>query len=424
MTSFELSARFFIQVAIILATCRVVGVLARRAGQPQVIAEMLAGVLLGPSVLGLLLPEIQARLFPPQTLPALSITSQLGLSLYMFIVGLEFQSGLLRQQLGRAASVSVAGIVVPFTLGAALATVLARQGGYFTQEVGVAHAMLFLGAAMSITAFPMLARIIEEQRLTGTRLGTLVLAAGSMDDAAAWCLLAVVIAMMGGSAAAAALTIVGCAVYAVVVLTVGRAALEPLGRTAERTGTLDDARFTAVLIVVMIGAAVTDAIGVHAVFGTFILGVAMPRGTFAREMQRRIAPLTMGLLVPLFFAYSGLNTRIGLLNTWGLWAMAALVLLIACVGKAAACAVAARLNGEGWRESLAIGTLMNARGMMELIILAIGLERGMITPTLFTMMVMMAIATTVAATPLFVAVSGVDGEPAHSDVSPGFRSRT
>jgi Kef-type K+ transport system membrane component KefB len=404
VTSFELSARFFIQVAVILATCRLVGVLARRVGQPQVIAEMLAGVLLGPSVLGILVPDVQARLFPRETLPALSITSQLGLSLYMFLVGLEFRGGLLRTQLRRAAAVSVAGIVVPFTLGAILATVLVRQAGYFTPGVGVGQAVLFLGAAMSITAFPMLARIIDEQRLTGTRLGTLVLAAGSMDDAAAWCLLAVVIATMGGSVATAWITIVGCVIYAAVVLTAGRAALAPLGRAADEEGHLGDARFTAVLILVMIAAAATDAIGVHAVFGTFILGAAMPRGILAHEMQRRIAPLTMGLLVPLFFAYSGLNTRIGLLNTGALWIVAAVVMLIACVGKGAACAVAARVNGEDWRHSLAIGTLMNARGMMELIILTIGLERRIITPTLFTIMVMMAILTTVAATPLFVRV--------------------
>jgi Kef-type K+ transport system membrane component KefB len=404
VTSFELSARFFIQVAVVLATCRLVGILARRVGQPQVIAEMLAGVLLGPSVLGLLLPDLQGRLFPRETLPALSITSQLGLSLYMFIVGLEFQGELLRTQLRRAASVSVAGIVVPFALGATLATVLVREAGYFTPGVGVGQAVLFLGAAMSITAFPMLARIIDEQRLTGTRLGTLVLAAGSIDDAAAWCLLAVVIATMGGSLTTAGITIAGCATYALVVLTVGRSALARLGRTAEREGRLGDAQFTAALILVMIAAAVTDAIGVHAVFGTFILGAAMPRGMVAHEMQRRIAPLTMGLLVPLFFAYSGLNTQIGLLNSGGLWVVAAVVMLIACAGKGAACALAARVNGEDWRHSLAIGTLMNARGMMELIILTIGLERGIITPTLFTMMVMMAITTTVAATPLFVRV--------------------
>jgi Kef-type K+ transport system membrane component KefB len=404
MTSFELSARFFIEVAVILAACRLFGVLARRAGQPQVIAEMLAGVVLGPSVLGLLLPDVQARLFPRETLPALSITSQLGLSLYMFLVGLEFQGALLRTQLKRAASVSVTGILVPFALGAILATVLVREGGYFTAGVDVGQAVLFLGAAMSITAFPVLARIIDEQRLTGTRLGTLVLAAGAMDDAAAWCLLAVVIATMGGSMTTAWITIIGCATYALVVLTAGRSVLAPLGRTAEREGRLGDAQFTAVLILVMMAAAATDAIGVHAVFGTFILGAAMPRGIVAQEMQRRIAPLTMGLLVPLFFAYSGLNTQIGLLNSAALWAVAAVVLLIACVSKAAACALAARVNGEDWRDALAIGTLMNARGMMELIILAIGLERGIITPTLFTMMVMMAIVTTVAATPAFVRV--------------------
>jgi Kef-type K+ transport system membrane component KefB len=411
VTSFELSARFFIQVAVILTACRLVGIIARRVGQPQVIAEMLTGVLLGPSVFGLLLPDLQARLLPRETLPALSITSQLGLSLYMFIVGLEFHGGLLRTELRRAASVSVAGIVVPFTLGALLATMLARQAGYFSPGVGMAQAVLFLGAAMSITAFPMLARIIDEQKLTGTRLGTLVLAAGSMDDAAAWCLLAVVIATMGGNVATAVITIVGCATYAAVVLTAGRTALRPLGRTADAEGRLGDARFTSVLILVMIAAAVTDAIGVHAVFGTFVLGAAMPRGILAQEMRRRIAPLTMGLLVPLFFAYSGLNTQIGLLSSAALWLVAIVVLAIACVGKGAACALAARANGEDWRHSLAIGTLMNARGMMELIILTIGLERGIITPTLFTMMVLMALATTIAATPLFVRVYGGASQP-------------
>jgi Kef-type K+ transport system membrane component KefB len=325
----------------------------------------------------------------------------------MFMVGLEFQTDLLREQIRRAAAVSLAGIAVPFALGGILALSLVGRPEFFAEQIGLAQAILFLGAAMAITAFPVLARIIQAHGLTGTRLGTLVLTAGSLDDAAAWCLLAVVLAMTRGEPSMAWLTIAGAAIYAVVVCTAGRKAFAAIGRAADREGRLSDAAFILVLMLMLFAAWITDLIGVHAVFGTFVLGVAMPRGVLARDVMQRVGPLTVGLLVPLFFVYSGLNTRLGLLNTAQMWGIAALALLIACLGKAAACAMAAKMTGETWRDSFAIGALMNARGLMELILLNIGLDRGIINPALFTIMALMAVVTTLAASPLFGLVARV-----------------
>ena len=401
MSNLELSIKFFLQLGVVLAACRVVGLLARRLGQPQVVGEMIAGVLLGPSLLGMLLPGVQQFLFPRETMPILYAVAQVGVALYMFLVGVEFQSELVRRRLRSAASISVAGMLAPFTLGGLLALWLIRDRRFFGEAVSPGEAILYLGAAMSITAFPMLARIIYERGLTGTSLGTLALAAGCVDDAAAWCLLAVVLASFSGDYWVAGLTIGGGVLYALVVLTVARPLLRPLGAAVEREGSLGAPMFSFVLMLVMLGAWVTDRIGIYAVFGAFILGAAMPRGLFARELERMLGPLVTGLLLPLFFIYSGLNTSVGLVSTPYLWLVTLAILLAACLGKGVACWLAARLNGEDSRDAVAIGTLMNARGLMELIILTIGLERGIITPTLFTVMVLMAIATTVMATPVF-----------------------
>lgn len=401
MSNFELSVRFFLQLAFILAVCRVVGLIAKRFGQPQVVAEMIAGVVMGPSLFGLLFPNAQAYIFPKSSLTITYAVSQVGLVLYMFLIGVEFRVDLIRKRLRSAVSVSLAGILAPFTLGSVLAIVLANSGQYFSANVGSWEAMLFMGAAMSITAFPMLARIIYEHGLTGTSLGTLALAAGSIDDAAAWCLLAVVLASFNGNAVIALSAIGGGVLYAILVLTVGKRLFARLGRKLERDGAMSASMFTVVLMLVMSGAWITDAAGIYAVFGAFILGTAMPRGLFAAELQRRLEPLTTNFLLPLFFVYSGLNTRLGLVDSLQLWLVALVILFAACLGKGVACWLAARLNGEDNREALAIGTLMNARGLMELIILNIGLERGLITPTLFTIMVMMAIVTTLMASPIF-----------------------
>lgn len=258
-----------------------------------------------------------------------------------------------------------------------------------------------MGAAMSITAFPMLARIISEQGLTKTSLGTLALAAGATDDAAAWCVLAVVLASFQSDPSIAVLAIGGGIGFAVLCLVVLRPLLRRLEQGLDAQGELTPSTLILTLMFAMLGAWFTDTIQIYAVFGAFLMGLAMPRGRFAASLRRQVHPLTASFLLPVFFIYSGLNTRIGLVDSWEMAGLAALVLLAAVAGKGGACYAAARLNGEPQREALAIGTLMNARGLMELIILNIGLQRGLIQPALFTVMVLMAIVTTLMATPIF-----------------------
>jgi Kef-type K+ transport system membrane component KefB len=401
MTNFDLSVLFFLQIAVILGVCRVTGWLARLVRQPQVVSEMIAGVLMGPSLFGLLLPSAQAWLFPKPSMTILFAVSQVGLSLYMFLIGLEFDVNLIRRRLGSAMSVSVAGIVAPFALGCLIASSLHGDAQFFNERSTLLETMLFTGASMAITAFPMLARIIYERGIAGTSLGTLALAAGSSDDAAAWCVLALVLASFSGDSGYALLAIGGGVGYATFMLTVGRRLLAPLGRLVEREGKMSPSVLAGTLCLVMLGAWFTDYIHIYAVFGAFIMGAAMPRGLFQKELERLVGPLVTTFLLPMFFVYSGLNTRIGLVNTVALWGLALVVCLAATLGKGVACYAAARLSGEPPREAAAIGTLMNARGLMELIILNIGLERGIIRPTFFTIMVLMAILTTLAASPVF-----------------------
>lgn len=387
-------------MAVILAACRLTGWVMARLGQSQVVSEMIAGVLLGPSLLGWLAPGLSAALFPAAGTSLLYVVAQMGLVLYMFVVGCEFDLGQLRQRLGAAASVSAAGILAPFGLGALLAWSLVQTPGYFGTGINPLLAMLFMGAAMSITAFPMLARIIHEQGLARAPLGTLALAAGAIDDAVAWCVLAVVLALLRQDAAVAYLALGGAAGYALLCLGLLRPLLAPLGRVVQTHG-LQPGPFVGVLLLLMLGAWFTDFIQIYAVFGAFLMGLAMPRGALTQALQQRIEPLTRSLLLPVFFTYSGLHTQIQLVNTATLWGLAALVLLAAVAGKGLACYAAARWHGYPHREALAVGTLMNARGLMELIILNIGLQAGIITAPLFTLMVLMAIATTLMASPVF-----------------------
>lgn len=401
MTDTQLAALFFLQLGVILLVCRLVGWVGQRAGQPQVVGEMVAGFLMGPSLFGWLAPELQASLFPSQTLRIIFVVSQLGLVLYMFCVGLEFRSDLMIRHARRAAAVSIAGIAAPFALGGVLGLLLLRSGGFFTNEVQPFHAVLFVGAAMSITAFPMLARIIYERGIAGTALGTLALAAGAMDDAAAWIILAVVVGSFTGSSVLAISAAAGGLVYAIVVFTLGRSLLGRLNAAAEARGSIAPWMLATVLSALAFGAWFTDSVGIYAVFGAFMLGAAMPRGLLSREVQRLVEPMTATVLLPLFFIYSGLNTRLALVNSGWLWTVTLLVFLAACAGKGLACWLAARATGSTPRDALGVATLMNARGLMELILLNIALQRGLITPTLFTILVLMAIGTTLMAGPLF-----------------------
>ncbi|WP_370332433.1 cation:proton antiporter [Mycolicibacterium hippocampi] len=403
----ETAIHFFLQLTVILAACRVAGLVAQRLGQPQVVGEMIAGVVLGPSLFGRIAPGIQDALFPSGTAnTVLYTTAQIGLVLYMFIIGLNFDVNHVRERAGTAVAVSAAGTIVPLILGALLAVPLLGDGVFFGADVNLGMAMMFLGAAIAITAFPMLARIIFEKGLSGTTLGTLALACGATSDAISWCILAVVLAVHRGSPALAVVAIVGGVLYSVLLLTVGRRGLRVLGKVSEDRQAITAPVLSTVLILLMACAWFTDTIGIYAIFGAFILGVAMPSGFFAERLTGTLEPLTTTFLLPLFFVYSGLNTQIGLVNTPTLWAVTFGVLVVAIAGKGIACAVAARLSKVPLRESVALGSLMNARGLIELILLNIGLEAGIITPTLFTILVLVAIVTTLMASPVFEFVYG------------------
>ncbi len=417
----DLVIQLFLQLAVILGACHVVSLAGRWLGQTRVVSEMVAGVLLGPSLLGVLAPSLQVWLFPvTATLqaggttmtvphPSMSILfaiSQLGLVLYMFLVGLEFNTSLIAGRLRSAGLVSAAGIVVPFALGAALSLQLTDGGRFFAPHVSPPWAALYLGASMSITAFPMLARIIFEKGIAGTRLGTLALAAGATDDAVAWCLLAIVLSFLKGSALVAWMAIGGGVLFTLAMIFLGRPVFARLEDNVRRRDGLKTGTFILVLLILMLSAWITDLIGIYAVFGAFIAGACMPRGRFVTEMRAQVEHLTTGMLLPIFFVYSGLNTRLGLISSWEMWGLTLLVLVLATAGKGLACMGAARAAGETWREAATLGTLMNARGLMELIILNIGLQAGIITPTLFTIMVMMAVVTTLMASPLFHVLYG------------------
>ncbi len=408
MNNTHLAIQFFLQIAVILLFCRVVGSIAARFGQPQVVAEMLAGVLLGPSLFGLFWPDAQNWLFPWDKTQSLRDTqsylfpaSQLGLALYMFVVGMEFRIDIVRKRLKSSVAVSAAGMIAPFVLGAGLAWIFFNYTELFPKKTSLIEAMLFLGASMCITAFPMLARIIHFKKLSGTTMGTVALGAGAMDDATAWCLLAVVLASFDNNWSHALVNIAGGAGYVAFALFVVKPLLAWAKRFVVKNDELTDSGLVIGLALMALGAWFTDLIGLHAVFGAFIMGAAMPRGVMARDLIARIQPLTVALLLPLFFTYSGLNTKIGLLNTGFLWLMCAAVLLAAVLGKGVACWLAARATGIPNREALGIGTLMNARGLMELIIINIGLQRGIISEGLFATLVIMAVVTTLMASPIF-----------------------
>jgi Kef-type K+ transport system membrane component KefB len=402
----QLAVAFFLQMGVILAVCRLVGMAGRRVGQPQVVGEMVAGVLIGPSLFGLLLPDLQQRLFPRDSLNVLFVGAQLGVGLYMFLVGVEFKTELFRSRMRSALAVSLGGMVAPFVLGAALAVWLVRVPGLFAERTTTWQAMLFLGAALAITAFPMLARIIHERGLTGTTLGTLVLAAGCIDDAAAWCILATVVASFGGGTVVAVQSIAGSVLYAVLVLTLGRRLLLPLEGAVQRAGGLTPGILSVILMLFTLAAWITDAIGIHTVFGGFLLGVAMPRGLLTSELRRQLEPFAVVFLLPMFFTYSGLNTRLDLVASPQLFFVALAVLLAACLGKGVACWAASRWTGESHRTAMAVGTLMNARGMMELILIDIGLQHGIIQTSLFSVLVLMTVVTTLMASPVFELVYG------------------
>ena len=400
--------RLLFQVIVVLAAARLVGRLFRRLHQPQVVGEMAAGLLLGPSALGAVSPALYAAIFPPQSLDFLQALSHIGLLVFMFLIGLELDLGMLSGK-GRAAmTISHTSIAVPFALGTALALWLYPR--LSDSSVGFAGFALFLGTAMSITAFPVLARILTERRLLSTRVGALTLACAAIDDVTAWAILAAVVVLARSQAAGPDLwlTVAGSLAFVALMILVVRPLLARVSARAD--GRLTHDRLALVLMVVLLSAAATEALGIHALFGAFLAGTVMPRNAgFVHALAGRLEDVTVVLLLPLFFAFSGLRTRVDLLGGDGTWLVFLAVMAVAVGGKLGGSALAARVTGMRWRESLVLGTLMNTRGLMELVVLNLGLEIGIISPRLFTVMVLMALVTTFMTTPILAVLNPPTG---------------
>lgn len=402
MTPAELSVMFFLQLAVIVAACRLLGWAAKRyLGQPQVVGEIIAGVLLGPSLFGAFAPEAQASLFPRQSRDILFVVAQLGIGLYMFVVGLGFNTGHFRSNIKSAAAISLSGVAAPFVAAIVITPWLLQTPGLFSSGVGPSQAMLFMGACIAITAFPVLARIVEERRLTNTPLGALTLSAGAIDDVGAWSILAVVLASLGAGMGLALRTIIGAILLVVIMLTLVPRLLRPLARMTEHRGGMTHLGLGVVMGAFLLSAYAADFIGLHSVFGGFILGAVMPRGLLASQLRLLLEPFSTVILVPVFFCYSGLNTQLTAVTEAHLALIAAAVLAASILARFGACWAAARLTGQNNATALAVGALMNARGLMELIIINIGLQRGIIARPLFSIMVLMTVVTTFMATPVF-----------------------
>jgi Kef-type K+ transport system membrane component KefB len=406
MSAAAISTAFLLAVVVILVVCRAVTMLLRPLGQPPVVAEMIAGVMLGPSVLGLLLPSVEHHLFPADLRPVLYVTGQLGLALFMFQSGYEFRLDRIKPVLRPAAMISLAGSALPLALGAGLTWSARDFVDVSPPGVPLYVTVLFVGVTLAITAFPMLARIITERGLTGTAFGTISLAAGALDDVAAWIMLAGVLSLSRGTSGPLVLAASGAAGLVVALYLLVRLR-GPVLRATDRLGSEQLLLLT--VLVLCLASWYTDRIGLYAVFGAFSLGAAFPRSPRIDQAVEATAPLGRILLLPLFFTYSGLNTNTGLLSDPKLLLFAAGCTLVAIIGKFGACWGMARLAGQEQGVALRIGTLMNARGLMQLIAVNVGLAEGIVSPSMFTVLVVVAVVTTTMATPLLALWDRWDG---------------
>ncbi|WP_067470457.1 cation:proton antiporter [Nocardia amamiensis] len=415
-TLLEITTHLFLQMLVILVTYRLIWPLFRRLAQVQVVAVMVAGFVLGPSVLGSIWPAAQHWLFPTTVdvgnisiihpnLTAIYAVGQIGLVLYMFLVGASFKLDILGAHVRQAGATSAFGVMVPMILGGLVGWMMISNGGYFTDKVSPWQGALFLAAAVAITAFPMLAWIVYDSGLMNTRLGTMSLSCAAVDDACSWILLAAVVATAKGEMSDALITLVGGVVYVLFMVFIARrwlARLNTWSRSGDTglTGGIPITHLTIVLLVILAGCWFTDSIGLFSVFGAFVAGAVMPRGELLDKIRDRFEPLVAYMLLPAFFIYSGLNTQLSLIFAPSVLLMGALVLVVSFAGKFGAIGLAARWQGMGWREAGSMGALANARGLMELILLNVGQSAGLITNEMYTILALMTIITTFAATPI------------------------
>lgn len=394
-------SHLFIQLLVIIGASRFVSSAFRRVGLPAVVGEMTAGILLGPSLLGLLAPQAFAFVFPSDSLGALKLLSQIGICLYMFAVGMELNMGHMRHKAHVAVAVSHASILIPFLFGVLLAYFL--FDGLSGPRATFTGFALFMGISMSITAFPVLARILQERGMSSTFLGSTAIACAAVDDVTAWTIMAFVVAIVrSDSIGSSVVTLVLALLFVASMTFVVRPALprwlgrERLTQEEPSNGTL------AIVVCLVIAAALcTEVIGIHALFGAFLAGAVMPdTDSFRNRIGARVEKFSSVLLMPLFFAFTGLRTQVGLLDDLQGWMLCLLIIALATLGKLGASSVAARMTGISWRESLQLGALMNTRGLMELIALNIGYDLGIISPRIFTLLVIMALATTLMTGPL------------------------
>ena len=387
-------AVLLLQIITIILVARFFGWLFRKIGQPSVIGEMIAGIVLGPSLVGLYFPEFFETLFPASSFGNLKFLSQIGLIFFMFVIGMELDLKALKNKANDAVVISHASIIFPFTLGTALAYLIYDQ--FAPEGIDFLSFALFLGIAMSITAFPVLARIVQERGIHKTKLGTIVITCAAADDITAWCILATVIAIVKAGSFVSALYIIALAIiYVFLMLKVVKPFLERVGSLKNSRQSLSKPVVAIFLLTLIISAYVTEIIQIHALFGAFLAGAIMPdNARFRAIFIEKVEDVSVIILLPLFFVFTGLRTEIGLLDDPYLWKITGIIILVAVVGKFLGSAIAAKFVGQNWRDSLTIGALMNTRGLMELIVLNIGLDLKVLSPEIFTMMVIMALVTT------------------------------
>jgi Kef-type K+ transport system membrane component KefB len=396
-------AHVLLALIVIILCARLFGAIFKKIHQPEVIGEVIAGIALGPSLLGRISPAAMKFVLPSTVSPYLYIISSVGVILYMFLVGVELDTQLLRRRTHASVAISHASIIAPFLLGSALALWLYPR--YATQDVPFGVFALFMGISMSVTAFPVLARILTDGGMHKTRMGTIALACAAVDDVTAWCLFALVVSIAVAKPGRVFLTIGLTVVFIAFIFKFVQPAMRWLVRKQLRDRRTTQGTMVIVFATLLLSALATDAIGIHALFGAFLLGTMIPHDSaLARDVTSKINDLVLVLLLPAFFAYTGLRTQIGLVSGRDQWLACGLIILVASLGKFGGSSVAARISGLSWRQASALGILMNTRGLMELIVLNVALDLGAITPILFAMLVLMAIVTTVATTPILHAL--------------------